>query len=198
MARKQKNKPTKYQVAIVGEGVTEWHYFNDLKQENKFPYKISPELPKSSNYKYIFRKAVQLIEEGYDKVYCVLDVDIFKQDKKEEQKYLNEKRKLNKNTNISIIETMPCIEYWFLLHFIEFSAKIYPSYDSLEKTLKKFLPDYEKSSAYLKKIRIYKTLIKLGDMEKAKKTAIKLRAAKEENDNNLFPYTEIDLLLGEL
>lgn len=198
MARKRKNKPTKYQIAIVGEGITEWHYFNDLKQVHKFPYKISPELPKNSNYKSIFKKAVQLLEEGYDKVYCVLDVDIFKQDKKEEQKYLNKKRKLSKNTNISIIETMPCIEYWFLLHFIAFSAKIYPSYNSLEKALKTFLPNYEKSSAYLKKNHIYQTLVKLGDIENAKEIASKLRQMKEESDNHLFPYTEIDLLLSEL
>lgn len=199
MARKRKEKKTKYQVAIIGEGPTEWHYFNDMKQVKRFPYKITPDLPKHSDYKCIFSKAKKLVNEGFNLVFCVLDLDVFKADAKKEEKYINEKNKLEKNDRIIVCETMPCIEYWFLIHYKKkYSSKIYPNYSSLEKELKKYLPKYEKSNEYLKKIKIFQTLTKSGDMEKAVEFSEQLRQEKEDSDNNLFPFSEIDLLLKKL
>ena len=82
MPRIQNKRKAKYQIAVVGEGITEWHYVNDLKQTRRYPYKISPELPKNSNYKYVFKKANQLVSEGYDLVLCILDVDSLSTDEK--------------------------------------------------------------------------------------------------------------------
>ena len=198
MARKRNEKKTKFQVAIIGEGPTEWHYFNDMRQVRRFPYKITPDLPKHSDYKYIFEKAKTLVNDGYNLVFCVLDVDVFKADPKQEEKYQKEKTKLEKNERIVVCETMPCIEYWFLIHYIKYSAKIYPNYSSLEKELKKYLPEYEKSNEYFKKVKIFQTLLKSGDMEEAVKISERLRLEKEGNDNKLFPFTQIDLLLKRL
>ncbi len=198
MARNKSITPTKYSVAIIGEGPTEWHYFNDMRQYKNFPYKLSPELPKHSDYKYIFEKARRLVNEGYDKVYCVLDIDVFKNDKKQEEKYFIEKRKLLKNKKIAVVETMPCIEYWFLLHFKNFSTKIYPSYASLKTEIKTHLTNYEKSNEYFKKIKLFQTLVSKGDIEKAYKSALSLREKKKESDNHLFPFSDIDILLKKL
>lgn len=196
MARNRNNRKAKFSIAIVGEGPTEWHYFNNMKQVKRFPYKLSPDLPKHSDYKYIFQKAKQLGSVGYDKIFCVLDVDVFKNDAAKEAKYQKEKKKILKDSRIEIFETMPCIEYWFLLHYVNYSSKIYPTYNSLKNELKKYLSDYEKSNEYFKKLKIYETLITTGDLEKAKSSVDRLR--KEINDNKLFPYSEIDLLLKKL
>mgnify|MGYP006303328055 CR=1 FL=1 len=66
MARKRKNWRTKFVVAIIGEGQTEWHYFNDLKQTEKYSFKIKPELPKHSDVDAIVKKAIKLNEQGYE------------------------------------------------------------------------------------------------------------------------------------
>lgn len=196
MARKINRRKGKFRLAIIGEGITEWHYFNNLKQEKRFPYKLTPDLPKHSDYKYIFQKAGQLTNDGYDEVFCVLDVDVFKKDRKKEQQYQKDRLKLLKDPRIKIFESMPCIEYWFLLHYKNYSTKIYPTYDSLKTELKKYLPEYDKSNEYFEKVKIYQKLISEGNISKAISSAQKLR--NEKTDNNLFPYSEIDNLLDQL
>lgn len=75
MARKGKNKPTKFKVAIVGEGNTEWYYFSNMRQYERFSYKVEPEFPKHSDYMSIINTARRKRDEGYDLVFCVLDLD---------------------------------------------------------------------------------------------------------------------------
>jgi hypothetical protein len=36
MARYSKNRKEKYSIAIVGEGETEWHYFDNLRAEKRY------------------------------------------------------------------------------------------------------------------------------------------------------------------
>ncbi|MFT5916652.1 MAG: hypothetical protein ACJAWV_003672 [Flammeovirgaceae bacterium] len=199
MARQtRKPKNIKFTIAIIGEGETEWHYFDDLKSVERYTYKISPDLPKHSDFADIFRKAEEKAEEGYNKVYCVIDLDIFKENEQKNQSYQKAKRKILKKHSkvVSIIETMPCIEYWFLLHFENFSTKIYPSYESLKSKLTANLEGYEKTRKYFEKVKLYTTLVEKGDLESAKICAKKLR--EYESDNKLIPFTDIDTLLEEL
>ncbi len=65
----------KKRFAIVGEGPTEWHYFDGFRKEKRYPFKINPDLPKHSDWKSILKKAQIQVHEGYDKVFCVLDFD---------------------------------------------------------------------------------------------------------------------------
>lgn len=198
MARQKGRKQVKFKVAIVGEGITEWHYFNDLKQNRKYTYEIKPSIPKHSDFKSIFSKAEELAEEGYDKIYCVLDLDIIRADKSISEEYLKLKRAVEKKDQIKVFETMPCIEYWFLIHFKDFSTKIYPTYDSLKEEVKGYLPNYDKTHEYFRKVRIYTTLVTNGDLNKACDTSRKLRQEKEESDNELCPFSEIDLVIEKL
>lgn len=96
----------------------------------------------------MIRRARTLIKEQYDKVYCVLDYDAIVSDISELKKFESEVRKLgNKKStrNINFILSMPCIEYWFLLHFKKkVSSKEYLSYDELKPELLQYIPDYEK------------------------------------------------------
>ena len=198
MARKQHNKNTRLSIGIIGEGITEWHYFNSLRQEKRYTFKLSPELPKHSDYKSIFKKAKALIKEGYDHVFCVLDLDVFKNDKKLEERYIADKNTLQKDKRIKVFETMPCFEYWFLLHFKPFSTRIYSNYDSLQQDIRQYLPRYEKSHQYLKRANMYQTLINEGNIDLAYESSSRLRAEKEDSDNGSFPFTEIDILLDEV
>lgn len=203
MARKTKNKPTPIIIAIVGEGITEWHYFNDLKQTEKYKFQVKPELPKHSDVEAIVKKAIELREKGFDKIFCLFDMDRILLDQTENAKYLKFRQKLHnkkpKNKGkIIFYNTMPCIEYWFLLHFTQYSAKIYQNYTSLKPTLLKFLQGYDKSDKYFKRTKIYQTLKKDGNLELAIENATKLLEEIKNNDNELFPYTEIHILLNEL
>ena len=53
---------------------------------------------------------------------------------------------------------MPCIEYWFLIHFKEYSTKIYANFDSLKKEIERFRnkPKKERSKIYKKRAEYIK------------------------------------------
>jgi hypothetical protein len=51
---------------------------------------------------------------------------------------------------IPIIINNPCLEFWFLLHF-ESTSKFFNNCEEANKQLKKYLPDYKKSSKYFTK-----------------------------------------------
>jgi hypothetical protein len=36
MARNRKDRKEKYSIAIVGEGETEWHYFDNLRTDKRY------------------------------------------------------------------------------------------------------------------------------------------------------------------
>lgn len=195
---KVKKRKQRVRIAVLGEGITEWYYTNRLNQAENTNSSVKPSLPQSSNYKSVFKKATELLEQGFDKVICLMDMDVIQTSEKEIRNYGVQKMKLLKNSKAIILETMPCIEYWFLLHFIEYSGKVYPSCDEVILELKKHIPDYEKSKKYHENNDIYKLLIEEGNKEKAVEIACRLCDEMIESDNVLYPFTEIHLLLDEL
>ena len=68
MGRKINKKKTRFKVAIVGEGDTEWYYFTSMRQYERFSFKVEPDLPKHSDYKTIIKTARKKRDEGYDLV----------------------------------------------------------------------------------------------------------------------------------
>jgi hypothetical protein len=199
MARETKPRPAKFQVAIVGEGETEWFYFSNMRQNENFNFKVAPDLPKHSDYKSIIQTARNKRDEGYDLVFCVLDLDRIITNDTEKKGYNLEKSKTKANKGIEFIETMPCIEFWFLLHFLKtYSSKVYLDYNQVKIPLRNYISDYEKTAKFLKPIRLYEYLNKNGNFDKANEFAIRLEEEKEESDNPLFNFTQINNLINRL
>ena len=68
-------KPLKKSIAIIGEGLTEWMYFDHNRKNRRYSFSLKPDLPKHSSYTYIFAKAEELCSKGFDIAFCVLDID---------------------------------------------------------------------------------------------------------------------------
>ena len=197
--RKIKQKSLHKSIAIIGEGLTEWFYFESLRQTERFAFDIKPELPKRSDFRELIKLARQKREEGYDLVYIVLDMDRMAHNASEKHTYINEKAKTKKKSGIHFIESMPCIELWFLLHFLKiYSNRTYLNYEQVKPQLQKHYPGYEKSLQFFKKTKLYDFLNKKGDELKAIEYADKLLQDKEETGNPKANYTEIARLLSEL
>jgi hypothetical protein len=189
-------------VAIVGEGKTEWHYFDSMKNHKRYPFKIKPELPCNSNWKGVLRRARNLIKEHYDEVYCVLDYDAIVSHPSELKHFESEMTKLEKKKStghIHIILSMPCIEYWFLLHIKDsVSSKEYLSYAELKPELLKHIPDYEKSERYFKRCDFYKKISEDGKEKHAVKIAKEMKRLHDLSDSQTFPFTDVYTLIEEL
>ena len=167
----------------------------------RYKFDVKPQLPDNrSDFGSLMRRSVKLIKDGYDLVFCVVDLDYIVSDQTNKTNYSKKKKELKKKySNLIFIETMPCIEFWFLLHFYEkYSTRIYTNYNSLEPELKKCLPDYEKSDKYFKCKNIYQALKDSNKIEKAINYAERLLIDRKEADNELFPFTEIHSLIIKL
>lgn len=188
----------KKRFAIAGEGHTEWHYFDGLRKDKRYPFKIKPDLPKHSDWKKILGMARNYVQQGYDKVFCVLDFDTIINNPSDLNRFSAAQRKLPKN--IEIIPSMPCIEFWFLLHYLKnASTKEYRSFKELEPDLLKFIPKYQKSISYFKACSLYQMLSKDGKEEQAIRLAEELRKLKEQSTaSSTHPFSDIDKLLLQL
>jgi hypothetical protein len=199
MSRNRKPiKPTNKRIAVVGDGQTEKIYFDKLKEvEGLRNVSLKPDLPKSvGSYKGVFDKAESLYTEGYDEVYCLIDMDKVLSDNTL-AKYLTDKKRIEKK-GIIVFESNPCIEFWFLLHFVR-TTKPFANCESVEKELQKYIPNYAKNQQYLVQSNIYKTLKPnlLNAFENAKwieENQIK----NEHNSSKSEAYKLIKILLPEL
>jgi hypothetical protein len=199
MARKTKYKKPHFRIAIVGEGETEWYYFTHMKLYEKFSFKIEPSLPKHSDFKTIIKTARTKRDQGYDLVFCVLDLDRILTNSTEKKGYFREKSKKVPNKGIVFIESMPCIELWFYLHFLKtYSNKIYQNYNEIKSELIKHIQYYDKTESFLKKINLYELLIKKGDYRLANSFATKMNEEKKKSDNEIFNFTKINELISQI
>lgn len=188
----------KFSVAIIGEGETEWFYFDALRVAERYPFSMKPTFPKHSDWKDILKKGKECLDKGFDRVFCLIDMDVLKTKPSELQSYEQSKKRRDIK-GIDIIETNPCTEFWFLLHFLpEASTRAYQSYDALLPELRKYLPDYEKSKKYFQKNNLYTYLKEYGDLERAMTNAEKLSILAQDNPEDGIAYSQIYKILQTL
>ena len=48
-------------IAIIGEGETEWFYFDSLRVACRYPFKVAPDFPQHSDIKHILRACLNSI-----------------------------------------------------------------------------------------------------------------------------------------
>ena len=139
----------KKSIAIFGEGPTEWHYIDSLRIARRYRFKMQPSLPQHSDIKHMLAQAKRCINEGYDEVICLLDMDRLNTHPTEKQVYLKAKGQAMYR-KVTFIETDPCTEYWFLMHFMpQLSQRKFEDYESVAAELRKYMPGYEIGRAHV-------------------------------------------------
>jgi len=161
--RKGGKKPLVKKVfALVVDGHTESWYIQQLNQQLKKQEKgilvgldLQPKLPQKKKLEALYEFIEKLEKDEYDKIFWIVDFDtiikISKESKKgvqtELDKFIDYYKKLSINKKIVIIINNPCLEYWFLLHFVQ-TSKYFSSYDELKKELKNYIKDYSKTGDF--------------------------------------------------
>ena len=169
---KRKTNPA---FAIVADGETEIWYLQMMKKyelENKqeeqdkqdkqqIRLTIKPELPKKKRIEDLCELVCKLAQEEYDKVFWIVDLDQITKEQREatggkkdpmrtfiecREKVLHGKKYAKR---VRVIVNNPCLEFWFLLHFI-YTAKAYKDYKEMEEDFKKHMKDYDKNEDYYK------------------------------------------------
>jgi hypothetical protein len=155
LARKKASRASYDKVLIVCEGEkTEPNYFNELKDHYQLSTaNVVVDGRCGSDPWSIYEHAQQCAAQAkrdkdpYDKVYCVFDKDKHAT----YQKTVDAINQVKANREFVAIISVPCFEYWLLLHFIYTTQPFVgvesgSSGDQVIHELKKYLPAYQKSA----------------------------------------------------
>lgn len=180
----------KKSIAIIGEGETEWFYFDSLRIAFRYPFKVAPDFPQHSDIPHMAKLAESYVRCETDYVICLVDMDRLMQNPKEMDTYLRIRKKSSRK--IVWVETNPCTEFWFLLHFLpQLSVKHYDSYEQLIPELQRYMPGYEKTVRYFRKIKLYNYLTENGDLQRALSYAKELSRLSEATPEDKIAYTQM-------
>ena len=187
MARREKQVRYRFSFAVLGEGITEQWYLTHLKNLNGYNYSLRPKLFQDIGIEKAEGIIDELVSGGCDSVVFLTDYDtIVAQDKKDTFNKLVKKYEDKKE--ILIIESMPSIEYWFLLHFI-YTTKEFANCDQVVRDLKKYIEVYSKKTVYLKTDKWFSILMNNGGLEKAIANAEKGLELKQKELDGLTTQT---------
>ena len=165
MSMRKVNRRVRKSIAIIGEGLTEYRYVDDMRTTERYRFSLVPGIPKHSDIDDIVNLAKERVNAGYDYVLCLIDMDVIENSHDKMAHYRSLKKD---NPKIIFVESSPCTEYWFLMHYMPGpSSKEYADYDTVAQELKKHIPNYEKTEAFFNKTHIYRELKEKGDMARA-------------------------------
>ncbi len=168
--RNQKIKDTYPGIHIVGEGITEQYYFTHIKHIYNYRCIVKPRFFEQTCISDIQKCTIKLLKEDAD-VICVFDADVSSRNLKENNALALFKQKYGNNKHVIICDSLPSIEFWFLLHYKE-TNRYFLNSDAVAKILKKHLKDYCKNKTYLEKENWVRDLCSDGKLDKALERSI--------------------------
>ncbi|NEP54905.1 MAG: RloB domain-containing protein [Moorea sp. SIO3C2] len=139
LRRSRNNKEPRQYILIVVEGDTEYNYFTSLNKLLKLPTtKVELVKGKGGSPLVIVKKACDLCNSNnYDKIFSVFDGD-----KPEEYKKALEQVK---KFDITAIPSIPCFEFWFLLHYQYNDRPFEKCKDVIFELKNNWIQDYDKA-----------------------------------------------------
>lgn len=190
---------------------------------NKVKVTFKPDKPSDNGRKCneIFKEAWSLIDEyDVDYVFCVLDNDIIGDCVKNTVNYQKELNKLcklcekRKSINVDVLDfsgnltvqqiiksrkaivilkNMPCLEFWYLLHF-EYTARLEKKCCDVKNRLEiKYINDYSKKDKRNHNNKIYTQLRE--KLPVAVKNAEEIDQLRVNNPENSYSYSELHYLM---
>ena len=183
----------KKSIAIIGEGETEWWYFDALRIAHHYKFKVVPDFPQHSDIPHMAKLAEDYVKRDTDYVVCLVDMDRLLRVPAEMATYQQLKKK--SSSNVIWIETNPCTEFWFLLHFLpQISTKHYETCEDVLMDLQHYMPGYEKTARYFMKNNLYKYLTEHGDIGRAIGFAKELTRISETSPEDRIAYSQMHLV----
>ncbi|MBA7534467.1 hypothetical protein ES705_26714 [subsurface metagenome] len=189
--RRQRKLNLRGDVFIIGEGITEQYYFTHIKHLKKYKCVVKPRFFGKTDITQIDKIIEKLLLGGIN-VICVFDADVSERNTAEKEKLNQFRLKYQKNSDVLICDSLPSIEFWFLLHYIK-TNKHFSHSKAVMKELNKFISDYVKTENYLINNRWVEQLMERLDT--ACRNAKSLEQCEGSSYSNI--YKAIDKLEGK-
>jgi hypothetical protein len=136
-------------ITLIGEGITEQYYFRHIRTIFNFRYILKPYFFGITSLTDMERKIKEVLEGGGIAI-CVFDTDVSLRSEAERKKLNTLLKKYSRSKNVILCNSLPSVEYWFLLHYENTNRHFYSS-KSVERALRKYLLNFEKSTPFLEK-----------------------------------------------
>ena len=136
-------------VVILGEGITEKYYFEHLKNIKGYTCIIRPRFFCNTCMDEMENRIIEALQ-GAVTVICVFDADVASRNELENRKLTALRTKYKRNKNVIFCDSLPTIEYWFLLHFRD-TCPNYPNSAVVIRELKRHIPAFAKNEDFLEK-----------------------------------------------
>lgn len=189
MARGRKERELKRsRITVIGEGLTEKWYFEHLRNVKGFRYDCKPRFFTQQSYSEM-SKLIDLVIENGGIAVCICDADITRTNPAEQVRLKELKRKFSNNDNVVICDSMPSIEFWFLIHYLN-TSKYFNDSKEVIQTLRRWLPEYNKNGDMLEKQQWVSSLCSDGKLEKACKIAESL-TIESPSYSNIYKAIEL-------
>jgi hypothetical protein len=194
MSRQSGRRQIKKSYVVLGDGQTEYYYLKHLKKIKEYRFILRPSLFDSITIETVEELIDEYLSGDCDQIIYFTDYDtIVNQNKLTEFKKLKQKYKNIKE--VFICETMPCIEFWFLLHF-GLTTWEYRNAKEVTKDLIKCFNNYSKEIKFLEKQKWVSDLCSKGKLERAIKNANLIMKEKlASNVGSHFPFTNVHIAI---
>ncbi len=191
---------------IIGEGPTEYFYLNSLKDEFRELQHIKPDSPKNTSLRELERAIEDAVTMGYDRIFCLIDMDNKRKDAKSLSDYQRLKnkyhgKKVSKSSKgisyeITFIETDRCTELFFLYYF-RYTGQPYAESKDIESELARIC-GYEKSKQFFTTHPLHQYFQKQGGsladaISNSNKSIESVRRGERD-----YTYSEIGKMFKEL
>jgi hypothetical protein len=189
MARKLKERNIKNPIiTIIGEGVTERFYFTHLKRFNGYKYNCKPRNFTEQTFDEMRNQIERVLADDGIAV-CVFDADVTRTRPSEKQKFDEMQRKYANNPAVILCDSMPSIEFWFLLHYMN-TNRYFSTSDDVINVLRRHIPNFSKHQTFLSKEQWVSELLVDNRMATAISNA-RLIGVEGESYSNIYRLFEL-------
>lgn len=166
MARKEAIKRQRQERAvIIGAGLTERWYFSHLQSRYNLKIKIRPRFFGNENISTLEKRINQVLsDEGIAIV--IFDADVSMWNDAEKTRLIALKKKCEKSKRIILCDSLPSIEYWFLLHYLN-TNRFFGTSKAVIDELVKYVERFEKTDVFLRNPKWVEELCNNGKLKDA-------------------------------
>ena len=132
---------------IIGAGMTEQWYFTHLKALRGYRVKIRPRFFGTETAAGLAKRIEEVLQDEGIAI-CVFDADVSTWNEVERKKLDTLRKKYENNPSVLLCDSMPSIEFWFLLHYKN-TTRHFGTSKAVIKELKKYIPHYDKTEQFL-------------------------------------------------
>lgn len=176
---------------FIGAGITEKWYFSHLQSILSLKIKIRPRYFGNENIPTL-EKLIKQVLDNDGLAIVVFDADVSTWNESEKKKLSALKGRYANNKRVILCDSLPSIEFWFLIHFIN-TNRFFGTSKAVMAELSKHIPQFEKTEAFLSNKKWVENMISDGKFQDAYSRA-KQYGTDGESYSNLwkaFEYLEV-------